>query len=197
MPIPIDILNTWGATQKKYDKNEIVFNENDFARYYFQIITGSIRMFNSNNEGKEFTQGIFYSNESFGEPPLFINEKYPATAITTQESVIIKISKEKFLNILEEFPIYKTYFIELLARRIYNKSNTSKDIINQKPDFRIIAFLNNFKKNNNPNNNKLIVPFTRQEIADFTGLRVETVIREVKKMEKQNKLVIIDHKIYF
>lgn len=197
MPIDIDILNTWGATHKKYDKNEIIFYENDLARYYFQIVSGSVRMFNSNIDGKEFTQGIFYRNESFGEPPLFIDEIYPATASATQESVIVKITKDKFLKILNEYPAYKNYFLELLARRIYNKSNTSKDIINQKPDFRILAFLNNFKRKNSLQQNRTLVPFTRQEIADFTGLRVETVIREVKKMEQEKKLEIKDHKIYF
>jgi CRP-like cAMP-binding protein len=38
----------------------------------------------------------------------------------------------------------------------------------------------NAHKNNN-NGNKELVPFTRQEIANFTGLRVETVIRVFQK----------------
>lgn len=197
MAIDINILYTWGATHKKYDKNEVVFYENDPARFYYQIISGSVRMYNSNTDGKEFTQGIFYRNESFGEPPLFIDEIYPSTAIATEESVVIKITKIKLLKILDEYSELKTHFIELLARRIYNKSNTSREIINQKPDFRIFAFLNNFKKKNNISQKRVLVPFTRQEIADFTGLRVETVIREILKMETQKKLEIINHKIYF
>jgi CRP-like cAMP-binding protein len=44
---------------------------------------------------------------------------------------------------------------------------------------------------------KIIIPFTRQQLADMTGLRVETVIRTVKKMEKDGKLKIEGHKIRF
>jgi CRP-like cAMP-binding protein len=40
------------------------------------------------------------------------------------------------------------------------------------------------------------IPYTRQQIADMTGLRVETVIRTVKQLQKEGKLEIIQHKIY-
>ena len=38
---------------------------------------------------------------------------------------------------------------------------------------------------------------TRQEIADFTGLRVETVIRTLKRMEQENKIEIRNRKLYY
>ena len=38
---------------------------------------------------------------------------------------------------------------------------------------------------------------TLAEIANFTGLRVETVIRTFAKMKSTNKIEIINHKIYF
>jgi len=49
----------------------------------------------------------------------------------------------------------------------------------------------------NKSNIKELVPFTRQEIANFTGLRVETVIRAFSKMKAEKKIDIINHKIYF
>lgn len=195
MPIDLDLLFTWGAIAKEYKKNEVVFYEDEMANYYYQVIEGCVRMFNSNDDGKEFTQGYFVEKQSFGEPPLFINEKYPATAVAFQDCKIIKLSKDKFLKILEEYPSIQKYFLDLMAQRIHNKAKTSKDIINQKPEFRILAFLNTHKKGNGKT--KQLVPFTRQEIANFTGLRVETVIRAFTKMKDEKKIDIINHKIYF
>jgi CRP-like cAMP-binding protein len=43
---------------------------------------------------------------------------------------------------------------------------------------------------------RFYIPFTRQQIADMTGLRVETVIRTVKKLKEDGKLEIEKHKIY-
>jgi CRP-like cAMP-binding protein len=195
MQIDIDLLFTWGAIAKEYKKNEIIFYEDDMANFYYQIIEGSVKMFNSNDEGKEFTQGYFSNGQSFGEPPLLIDQPYPASSVAFQDSKIIKLSKEKFLKILEEYPSIQKKLLKLMARRIHSKAMTTKDIINQKPDFRIISFLNANKKSGCLT--KELVLFTRQEIANFTGLRVETVIRALTKLSKTDKVEIINHKIYY
>ena len=195
MQIDLDLLYTWGAIAKEYKKNDIIISEDEVAHFYYQVVEGCVRMFNSNDEGKEFTQGYFCNGQSFGEPPLFIDEKYPATAVAFQDCKIIKLFKEKFLKILDEYPSIQKHFLILMAKRIHGKTKTSKDIINQKPEFRILAFLNAHKKGNV--DQKELVPFTRQEIANFTGLRVETVIRAFAKMKAANKIEINNHKIYF
>jgi CRP/FNR family transcriptional regulator len=197
MQIDIDLLFSWGAVAKKYKKSEVIFNEDEVAYFYYQIIEGSVRMFNSNDEGKEFTQGLFCKGDSFGEPPLFIDQVYPSKAITIQDSTIIKLAKDKFLKILEEYPSIQKTFLVLLANKIHSKSNSSKEIINQKPEFRILAFLNSHKRKSECTDDKVLIPYTRQEIANFTGLRVETVIRVFSKMNSCNKVDIINHKIFF
>lgn len=197
MQIDIDLLFSWGAVAKKYKKNELIFDDTEKAHFYYQIIDGSVRMYNSNDEGKEFTQGIFCKGSSFGEPPLFIEEDYPSKAIALQDSTIIKLSRDKFLKIVDEYPAIQKSFLSLFAQRIHSKSNTFKEIINQKPEFRIIAFLNTHKKKSETTAGKALIPFTRQEIANFTGLRVETVIRVLCKMNTCNKVEIINHKIYY
>ena len=40
------------------------------------------------------------------------------------------------------------------------------------------------------------VTHTKQQIADTLGLRVETVIRVIKNLEKKNELQIIKRKIF-
>ena len=95
MQIDLDLLFTWGAIAKEYKKNEIIFHEEESANFYYQIIDGCVRMYNSNEEGKEFTQGYFKNGHSFGEPPLFIDEVYPSTAVAFRDSKIIKISNTK------------------------------------------------------------------------------------------------------
>ena len=96
MQIDLDSLFSWGAVAKKYKKNEVVFNEDAVAHFYYQIIYGSARMFNSNDKGKEFTQGFFFTGEGFGEPPLFINQPYPSNEVCIQDCTISKLSKDKF-----------------------------------------------------------------------------------------------------
>lgn len=198
MQIDTNLLIAWGGLAKKYAKNEVIFNEEDNALFYYQIIEGQVKLMNINNDGKEYIQGIFQDGCSFGEPPLFLNEVYPSTAVAQKDSVIIKLSKTTFLKLLDEYPAIQKSLLIQLSRRIYNKSITARELIHNKPEDRILAFLKEFKKaSGTPQGELWFVPHTRQEIANLVGLRVETVIRALKKMEANNTVRIINHKLYY
>src|SRR5690554_2912637 len=96
--IDLDLLLSFGAVFKECEKGEILFSEGDKAYNYYQVVSGSVKMFNTNDDGKEFTQGYFSAGQSFGEPPLFIDERYPASAMAFQLSEVVKLSKDKFLD---------------------------------------------------------------------------------------------------
>ncbi|MDZ4683435.1 MAG: Crp/Fnr family transcriptional regulator [Saprospiraceae bacterium] len=192
-----NILITWGTAVKRYAKNEVIFEEGTTSRFYYQIKEGSVKMFNTNEETREFTQGVFTTGDSFGEPPLFINELYPSTAIAMTDSIIFKLSKDTFFKILTEYPTIQQAFTTLFAQRVYSKSNSLRDIVNHTPEERIISFLNACKKKMQGSDEKIKITFTRQEIANFTGLRVETVIRTLKKMEEDHKVTIDHRKLYY
>jgi len=70
-------------------------------------------------------------------------------------------------------------------------------MMNQKTEHRIISFLEDFKTKNGHHIEKIFIPFTRQEIADFTGLRVETVIRSLLKLKNKNIVEITNRKLYY
>ena len=198
MHIDTDLLYTWGAVAKKVPKNSIIFFENDVALSYFQILEGTVKMSYTNEDGKDLTVGIFNEGNSFGEPPLFIGQPYPATAIAQTDCIILKLSKNSFFSFLEENPEIQFRILKLFAWKIYNKIVFSKNIVNHKPEYRIQYFLDNLKKQNNVVASiKMKIPYTRQEIADFTGLRVETVIRTLSLMSKNKKIEIIDHKLFY
>lgn len=197
MQIDTDLLYTWGAVAKKYPKNTVIFNEDDLALHFYQILEGKVKMYYINEDGKELAVGSFTDGHSFGEPPLFIEQNYPAAAMAQTDCVILKLSKEKFFALLKENSDIQTAILKVFASRIYNKIVYSKNIINQKPEYRIRSFLDNYKKQNCSNTNKILIPFTRQEIADFTGLRVETVIRTISAMSKSKKIEIREHKLYY
>lgn len=155
-------------------------------------------MIYTNEDGKDLTIGIFNEGNSFGEPPLFIGQPYPASAIAQTDCVVLKLSKMNFFSFLEENPEIQAKVLKLFAWKIYNKTVFSKNIINHKPEYRIQYFLDNLKKQHNiAASIKMRIPYTRKEIADFTGLRVETVIRTISLMSKNKKIEIIDHKLFY
>lgn len=194
--IDINILIAWGGVAKKYRKNQTVFSEDDIAQFYYQIIEGQVKLINLHNDGSEYIQGIFYEGNGFGEPPLFIDEKYPSTAVVQKDSVIMVLSKASFIKMIEDDPKIQCSLLKAFSQRIFNKSVTSRELIHNTPDIKILGFLQSIKKKSEQTNMPLLVTHTRQEIANLTGLRVETVIRTLKKMAAQNKVQIINRKLY-
>lgn len=197
MFIDEEILKASGGVFKKHKKGEYIFHEGDHPVFFFQIAEGCIKMFNTNADGKEFTQSEFKVGESFGEPPLFIDEVYPSSAMAVIDSVVVKLSKEKFFEILDTHAVYQKKIIALLARRIYNKTSSTREIINHSPETRILSFLNAYKKRSSQESLPIEIPFTRQQIANYTGLRVETVIRTLSKMKSSHIVQIVNRKLIY
>ncbi len=196
--IDTELLKKYGATEKNYTKNQVVFNEGATPNYYYQVISGEIKMNNINELGKEFIQGIFSAGRSFGEPPLLSNYKYPASAVTTQASVIIRLAKDAFLKLLKENPEVHLQVTQTLSERLYYKAIMATEIASSEADQRILTLIDYLKNSiyKIEGNYTYEVELTRQQIADLTGLRVETVIRTVKKLAQQGTVKITKGKIY-
>ena len=192
-----DLLLAWGGTFRKFEKNQPVFFEGGMPMFYFQVVEGSVRMVNSNEDGKEFIQGIFKKGESFGEPVLLLDAPYPATAIANEPTVVLRVARENFLYILKEYPDVHLTLTKTLAARIYNKTIVSKEIAGEVPVHRIKTVLHLLKQQDGcPENKQYKVELSRQQIADMTGLRTETVIRIMRRLHEEGYLRIEKGKVY-
>jgi CRP-like cAMP-binding protein len=189
------LLLKYGATIENVDASEIIISEKKRADFYFQIKIGEVKMFNLNEQGKEFVQGIFYDGESFGEPPLLGDFKYPASAVAVKPTELYKLSKTKLFELLVDNPEVNLKFTKALAKRLYYKATILKEISVHPPEHRILALID-FLKNKYGTEELFQVELTRQQIADLTGQRVETVIRAIKQLEQDGELKLIKHKVF-
>lgn len=192
------VLNKYGASEKKYLRDEVVFNKNGTPKFYFQVVSGKVKMSTYNDAGKEFIQGIFVEGNSFGEPPLFGDFDYPANAVVLEDCVLLVLRKEKFENLLMENPEIHLKFTKVLADRLYYKATMASGNSNENAEERIRTILDYLKitVHHIPDNEDFEVDLTRQQIADLTGLRVETVIRTMKKMSSKGMIKIANRRVY-
>jgi CRP-like cAMP-binding protein len=192
------LLIQYGAIRISIKKGEILFSESDKAKNFYQMYSGEVKMHNFNDDGKEFIQGIFTKGDSFGEPPLLINKKYPANATAIIDSEVYILKRDSFIKLLQLNPEVNLQITTALAQRLYFKSIMASEISSQEPEHRIIKLIDYFKETINKTSvdEKYQVDLTRQQIADFTGLRVETVIRAIKSLEKKKLLYINKGKVF-
>ncbi len=195
--IDIDTLLAWGAAYKKVAANEIIFQEGTQAQFYYQLVSGSVRWANINDEGKEFLQVMIEPGECFGELPLFDDEPFAATAIANEDSMIIRLHQSTFQQLIKENPEIHLAFSKLLSQRIRFKFFILKEMANHNPEHSISTLLSYFKQTQKNICTKCNqVKLTRQQIANMTGLRVETVIRTIRTLQSKGQLHIEKGKVY-
>lgn len=197
MLISEDLLRAYGAEQETLKRSHIIFREGDSPKYYYQIIEGRIKLNHYNDEGKELILAILDAGLSVCELLLFIDKTYPVNAVAFEECTIMKLPKSDFSRLLDENPQISRDINKFLSERLYYKYIMLENNSSLRPVTRIKGMLD-YHKSFSEDQSKFSyeVPLTRQQIASITALRVETVVRAVKKLEKENYLKIINRKVY-
>jgi CRP-like cAMP-binding protein len=175
-----------------YNKGEIVYEPGQRPRYVYFVKSGEIRMFTVNDEGKEFTQGVFKSNQYFGEPALLLQRPYLAFTVALKDTSLILVDMAQFQKMIEDNKDFSMELIRTLSDRLFYKSMMLEELANEQADHRLRTLINYLcmdLQEGEPLN------ITRQALADRSGLRVETVIRTLKKMADEGVVKLIRGKI--
>ena len=191
---PQFILDTQ-ADIKKYSKGCIIAKEGSKSLYFYYLINGELSVYNFTPEGKEFLQHKVKEKNFFGEPAVLLEKPFPGNVeVTSEFAEILKIKRENFLQYLKNNPDWCLEFTKSIAEKSIIKSNSLKNIVFLNPEDRIIKQFNDYKEGTEQ---KMVIDLTRKELSNMTGLRIETIIRTIKKMEKEGKLEIKNGKVVY
>lgn len=196
--IPENLLLSYGAEYEKFNKGEIIFDEGETPKCYYQIISGRVKLNHYNEAGKELILAILEPGLSVCELLLFIDKKYPVNAVVIEEATVLKLPKADFMKMMDEHPNISKDMNKFLSERLYHKFMMLENNASLHAEVRIKGVLD-YHKSFSPDqsNYSYEVPMTRQQLASITGLRVETVIRTIKNLEKQEVLKIINRNIHY
>ncbi|WP_312508455.1 Crp/Fnr family transcriptional regulator [Chryseobacterium culicis] len=99
---------------------------------------------------------------------------------------------------LQLYPQLYASVCKSLSDRLYYQYIMLQANSSQNPAERIMGvleYLKSSQSNQDPFSFK--IPLTRQQLANLTGICVETAIRTIKIMEKKHLVIIRDRKIFF
>ncbi|MCX8534066.1 Crp/Fnr family transcriptional regulator [Chryseobacterium luquanense] len=197
MLISEEVLIAYGAETEIFKSGEIIFSEGDIPKYYYQVVDGRIKLNTYNEEGKELIFAILERGLSVCELLLFIDRNYPVNAITFEKCTVLKLSKISFEKMLDENTQISRDINKFLSERLYYKYIMLENNSSLKPAVRVKGALDYYKSfTDDQTKFSYQIPLTRQQIASLTALRVETVVRTVKMLEREGVVKIINRKIY-
>lgn len=192
------ILYKAGANLESFGIDDFIFKEGCVPKFYFQISEGSVKLNNYSEVGKESIQHILEKGNSIGESMLFLDKLYPVNAVATAACSVLKLDKRNFLSLLEQNPQICLDMNRNIAQSLYFKLIMNQNNSSQDPVVKLLALMDYLKSQQIAKDRySFQVPLTRQQMANLTGLRVETTIRTLKIMEKESIVKIQNRKILY
>jgi CRP-like cAMP-binding protein len=196
--INTNLLLSLGACYRKVEAGEYIFKEGTHCNFYHQVEEGKIKLVNVDDNGKEFLQDISETGDYIGEIPLFNHGVYAVSAIALTNSIVLRLSKDRFEQLLKEDYEINVAFFKAMANRLKFKMHFLREISSHDPEHCVVSLLQYLSTSKKCYCDKCsLIKLTRQQIADMTGLRVETVIRTIRAMQEKGYVVIERGKVYF
>jgi len=174
---------------RSFQKNTIIINEGDEASSFFIIIKGAVKVFLSNEEGKEIIINAQGAGDHFGELALLDDAPRSASVITTEKSTIGVIAKEDFHKVLAKNTDLSLNLIRELTRRVRLLSDNVRSLALMDVYGRVAKILLGMAQeedgimviNKRP---------TQQDIANHIGASREMVARILKDLTTGNYITI-------
>lgn len=164
-----------------YTKGQLIYNEGAIARYFYEVKTGEVKIVNSNDDGRDFIQAIYKTGEIFGAHLLFCDKPYPAAAIAQTDCEVYTVTKQFFFNLLKNNYDFHFSVTTKLSEQIMFKAMMLEEVANEEGEHCLLTLIHYLMAQKESDNK--ILNITKQQLADMTGLRVETVIRIMKNIE--------------
>ena len=112
------------AEFQTFPRGKIIIHEGDQGNSFFQIISGSIRVFRISEDGIDVTLNTFGPGESFGEMALLTGEPRSASVETREATGLLVISKQAFDRLAAEIPEFSLVLSKILSSRLHKGTSS-------------------------------------------------------------------------
>ena len=182
------------GNRSRRTRSTIIFSEGDKADHLPIVLSGKVKMLHLLEGGKEVIIGIFEKGEMFAVPPVFDGGKYPASAMTMEDTDLLLLERKKFLELLRRSPEFSFYIIGWMCAMLREKTATIQNLATASPDSRIAHIL--LRLSERSESEPVKITLRRREIAEMAGLTTETTIRVIIKLAEMDLIRIQRGKIF-
>jgi len=116
------------ATVRKFPKNSILINEGDTTASLYLILSGKVKVFASDEEGKEVLLNELKEGEYFGELSLIDEEPRSASVLATEVCQMMIISRDDFVEYLQKNASISLSLLRVLARKLRQQTDNTKNL---------------------------------------------------------------------
>lgn len=194
-----DAINKLAVT-RSYAKNTLVMCEGDRSDSLYILLSGKVKVFLSDEEGKEVTLNTQGPGEYFGELAMLDEAPRSASVITVEDTKLAVISKAAFDECLEKNPKIALTLIRGLARRLRELTENVRNLALMDVYGRVARTLLDLAEEKD---GKLVISqkLTQREIASMVGASREMVSRILRDLSVggyitiENRVITINERL--
>ena len=183
------------GTRKTYAIGREIFSEGSPAEFLPIVISGAVKMIRSPEVGRDIIIGIFRQGEMFALPPVFDGGPYPASAFAVEKTVLLRLDRRDFLQLIRESPEFSFAVIGWMCEMLREKTSIIRNLAITSSERRVAGVVMKLAKNAG---SELPVKITvrRQDIGEMASVSTETAIRVVRRLAERGLLRIERGKIF-
>lgn len=168
-----------------FARNEEIYGEGESAEYAYKVLTGSVRVYKVLSDGRRQISAFYLPGDIFGLEP-GDEHAFSADAIADSNILVVKRSAVAALTARDIASAQQLW--ALTARELQYMQDHVVLLVKSARE-RIASFLLQMGARV-ASANEIELPMSRQDIADYLGLTIETVSRTLTQLENSAAIAL-------
>lgn len=173
----LDAMRLMGAVLS-YKRNTEIFGEDEPADYIYRVLSGSVRTYKILSDGRRQVCGFYLPGDCFG---LQFSEEHTFSAEAIADTKVLVVKRSALTGLADRDAAVGRELFALTARELRRMQEQVLLLVKSAQE-RVASFLVEMSARATAEN-AIELPMSRQDIADYLGLTIETVSRTLTSLE--------------
>jgi|GEM_PF-781788 len=170
-----------------FHDGDIIFTKGDEQEGVFVVCRGRVKIVSPDEKGHKLLNWIKTSGEPFGYITFFASGRHQSVGTAMGETRLSMLDQKKFAVLIQNCPETAGFFLRQMAVELRALKRNVSNMIYTTARVKVATALDSALSDKAVEvKNMEIFGLKRVEIANMTGLAVETVVRALNAMEKEN-----------
>jgi CRP/FNR family transcriptional regulator len=186
------------AVELHLQKSEMLFLAGEPARGLFVIVSGKIRAFQQNEDGREQVMYVDTAGSVLGDVPVFDDGPYPVSAIAEVEANVLFIEKRDIRELCVKYPSLALAALRLMAGKVRKHATLVEALSLHEVGQRLALFLLSEKQSATSfgdNSTAFCLRLSNHEIASRIGSVRDVVSRAFSRLKRQGLISMEDRDV--
>ena len=187
-PLPLRTLGNsvelMGAAMP-FARNAEIYGENEPAEYLYKVVSGAVRTYKVLSDGRRQIGGFYLPGDIFG---LEVGDDHTFSAEAITECKVLVIKRSSLVSLAARDGEVAHQLWTMAAAELQRAQDHIMLLIKTAQE-RVAGFLLEMAART-PSGNSVDLAMSRQDIADYLGLTIETVSRTLTQLENSAAIAV-------